>query len=140
MKNVLLYLANAYYTLISGAGITFEGLPLPVYDGMAPSTELGSYILIGVDRGATQTEDKCGFMFDANILIDVVIKNGSYGFVDSDTIADTIGGLVNSFDQLVVANFQVISTQASFNNLSGLNPTEPTFRTLIRYTHKIVQS
>ena len=135
MKNVLLYLANAYYTILNGAG-----LGLPVYDGMAPSTELGSYVLISVDRGATQTEDKCGFMFDANILIDVVIKNGSYGFIESDTIANTICGLINSQLNPTVDNFQCISTQVSFNNLQGLNETEPIFRTLVRFTHKIVQN
>jgi len=135
MKNVLLYLANAYYTILNGAG-----LGLPVYDGMAPSTELGSYVLISVDRGATQTEDKCGFMFDANILIDVVIKNGSYGFIESDTIANTICGLINSQLNPTVDNFQCISTQVSFNNLQGLNETEPIFRALVRFTHKIVQN
>ena len=135
MKNVLLYLANAYYTILNGGN-----LGLPVYDGMAPSTELGSYVLISVDRNAQQTEDKCGFMFDAQMLVDVVIKNGSYGFVDSDTVADTISGLINAQLNPTVQGFQCFSTQASFNNLQGLNETEPIFRTLIRFTHKIVQS
>ena len=57
MKNVLLYLANAYYTIIRGANIQLNGVAMPVYDGIAPSTELGSYILISVDRSAQQTED-----------------------------------------------------------------------------------
>ncbi len=139
MKNVLLYLANAYYTLLSNAGIMFEGALLPIYDGMAPVTELGSYILISTDRNAQQVGDKCTFQWDANILIDVVIKTGSYGFVDSDTIADEIGALVNTFTHFPVDNFQVVNTSASFSNLQGLNPTEPTFRTLVRFTHNIFQ-
>lgn len=140
MKNVLLYLANAYYTIISGANIQLNGKSIPVYDGMAPSTELGSYILISVDRSAQQTEDKCGFMWTANMLVDVVIKDGNYGFVESDTIAEQIGELVNSQLNPTIANFQCFTTSSSFNNLSGLNPTEPTFRTLLRNQHKIVQS
>ena len=140
MKNVLLYLANAYYTIIRGANIQLNGVAMPVYDGIAPSTELGSYILISVDRSAQQTEDKCGFMWDANILVDIVVKDGSFGFVDSDTIAEQIGELINTQLNPTVDNFQCFATQSSFNNLSGLNPTEPTFRTLLRNTHKIVQS
>lgn len=140
MKNVLLYLANAYYTILSGANLMFNGSPIPVYDGMAPSTELGSYILIGVDRGAQQTDDKCGFMFNAQILVDVVIKNGSFVFVDSDTLADEISALINSQLNPTVDNFQVFATSVSFNNLQGLNNTEPIFRTLMRFNHKIVQS
>ncbi len=140
MKNVLLYLANAYYTLLDNANIQFNGVQMPIYDGIAPSNELGSYILISADRNAQQDGNKCTFQYQAQILIDVVVKDGNFGFVDSDTIADEIGALVNTFTHLPVDNFQVVNTSASFNNLAGLNPTEPTFRTLIRFTHNIFQN
>ena len=139
MKNVLLYLSNAYYTKLNG-NLTLGSTVLPVYDGMAPDTELGSYVLIGVDRNAQQSGNKCNFQYTAQMLVDVVIKNGDFGFVDSDTVADQVGALINTFTHLTVANFQVVNTSASFNNLQGLNPTEPTFRTLIRFTHNIFQT
>lgn len=147
MKNVLLYLANAYYTIIDNANIQYNGAKIKLYDGIAPSTEQNSYILISTDRNAQQTGNKCTFQWQANILIDVVIKNGdqgdnsgNFGFVLSDTIAEQIAGLVNTFTHLSVDHFQVVNTSASFNNLSSLNPTEPTFRTLIRFSHNIIQT
>ena len=141
MKNVLLYLANAYYTTISAANITLNGAVLPVYDGMAPSTELGSYILLSVDRNAQQTGNKNSYQWTAQMLVDVVVKDGSYGFVDSDTIADQITGLINTFTHLSVSEFQVVNTSvSSINNLQGLNNTEPIFRTLVRFSHNIFQN
>ena len=138
MKNVLNALVLAYYSIISGAQIVFDGAILPVYDGMAPDSQLGSYILIG-ERTAQQTDDKCGFTWNAQILVDVVIKNGSFGFLDSDTVAEQIGELINTQLNPTMTNFQAITTTANWNSLSGLNPTEPTFRTLIRYSHLISQ-
>lgn len=140
MKNVLLYLSNAYYAIINGAAIHLNGVLLPVYDGMSPSDEVGSYILISADRGAQQTGNKCTFQFQANMLVDVVIKNGDFGFVDSDTVANEIAPLINTFTHLQVDNFQIVNTQANFNNLQGLNPTEAIFRTLIRFQHNIFQN
>ncbi len=139
MKNVLLYLSNAYVTTITNANIRLNGVLLNVYDGMAPSTEKGSYILVGTDRSAQQTGNKCTFQYTANMLVDVVIKNGNFGFVDSDTVAEEICPLINTFTHLQVDNFQVVNTQANFQNLQSLNNTEPVFRTLVRFTHNIVQ-
>ena len=140
MKNILLYLANAYYTTLSG-NLTLNGAVLPVYDGMAPSTELGSYVLLATDRNAQQTGNKCTYQWSAQMLVDVVIKNGDFGFIDSDLVAEEVCGLINTFNHLTVANFQVVNTSvSSLNNLQGLNPTEPIFRTLIRFQHNIFQN
>jgi hypothetical protein len=140
MKNVLLYLANAYYTTLNGA-LTLNATVLPVYDGMAPSTELGSYVLLSVDRNAQQTGNKNSYQWTAQMLVDVVIKNGDYGFIDSDEVAEQVCELINTFNHLPVSNFQVVNTSvSSLNNLQGLNPTEPIFRTLIRFQHNIFQN
>lgn len=138
MKNPVSALVQAYYNIISNAQIVFNGSILPVYDGMAPDSELGSYILIG-DRSAQQTDDKCGYLWNCQILVDVVIKNGSFGFLDSDTVAEQIGELINTRLNPTMTDFQAITTSANWNCLPGLNPTEPTFRTLIRYYHVISQ-
>lgn len=138
MKNPLNAIVSAYYSIISGAQIVFNGSILPVYDGMAPDSELGSYILVG-ERLAQQTDDKCGYLWNAQVLVDVVIKNGSFGFLDSDTVAEQIGELINTRLNPTMTDFQAVTTSANWNSLQGLNPTEPTFRTLIRYSHLISQ-
>ena len=133
MKNVLNAIVQAYYNILIGSSIT-----LPIYDGMAPNTELGSYVLIG-DRNAQQTDDKCGYTWNVQITVDVVIKNGSFGFLDSDTIAEQVGALINTQLNPTMTDFQAITTKANMSSLPGLNPTEPTFRTLTRYSHLISQ-
>ena len=140
MKNVLLYLANAYYTTLNG-NLTLNAAVLPVYDGMAPSTELGSYVILSVDRNAQQVGNKCTYQWTAQMLVDVVIKNGDFGFIDSDEVAEQVCELINTFTHLPVSNFQVVNTSvSSLNNLQGLNNTEPIFRTLIRFQHNIFQN
>ena len=140
MKNVLLYLANAYMTTLNGS-LTLNAAVLPVYDGMAPSTELGSYVLLATDRNAQQVGNKCTYQWRAQMLVDVVIKNGDFGFIDSDLVAEQVCELINTFNHLTVTNFQVVNTSvSSINNLQSLNPTEPVFRTLVRYQHNIIQN
>jgi hypothetical protein len=132
MKDISKELIPAYYTIL-------DTLNLPVYDGMAPDTEKGSYILIG-EFFSTQGQDKNGYLFDATILIDICIKNGNFGFKDADDYADQIFALINSDLQPHLTSFQIITTEVlSTNRLTGLNNTEPTFRRLIRFGHSISQ-
>jgi len=140
MKNVLAYLIQSYYNIITNANIVLNGYVLPVYDGMAPDSEIGSYILISADRTAVQVADKCTYAYNATVLIDVVIKNGSFSLVDSDNVAEQIALLINTNNNPQPENFQIVKTQTSWNNLTSLNLTEPVFRTLLRYTHFIVQN
>jgi hypothetical protein len=133
MKDISKYLIPAYYDILST-------LDLPVYDGMAPDSEKGSYILMG-EFFSNQDQDKNGYLFTANILVDIVIKNGKFGFKEADNYADQIFGLINSDNQPSLSpDFQIITTQVlSTNRLTGLNNTEPTFRRLIRFEHSISQ-
>lgn len=138
MKNVFSALIPEYYEILSN--IDFYYFQLPVYDGIAPSSATGSYILIG-DRNTNQDQGKNNFNFDVQILIDVVIKDGSSGFANNDIATNKILEAINSNVPMDIgADFQVVTTRLlSINNLSGLNPTEETFRTLIRFEHKISQ-
>jgi len=133
MKDISNYLTPAYYTILSGVG-------LPVYDGMAPDTEKGSYIIIG-EIQASQEQDKAGYMFTVNILIDICIKNSNFGYLDADNYANIVLGLINSDTQPNLSpNFQVVRTHLlSSNRLTGLNKTEPIFRRLLRFEHSICQ-
>jgi len=132
MKDISKELIPAYYTILSG-------LSLPVYDGMAPDTEKGSYVLMG-EFFSTQDQNKNGYLFDVTILIDICIKNGKFGFKDADNYADQLFALINSDSQPTLSSFQIITTEVlSTNRLTGLNNTEPTFRRLIRFGHSISQ-
>jgi len=133
MKDVSKYLIPAYYTAL-------DALSLPIYDGMAPDTEKGSYILIG-EFNAMQEQDKAGYMFTVNVLIDICIKNGNFGFADADEYANSVTAILNSDSQLSLSpDFQMVRTHLlSTNRLIGLNKTEPTFRRLLRFEHSIIQ-
>ena len=138
MKNVFSALIPEYYDILSN--LDFYYFDLEVYDGLAPSSADGNYILIG-DRNSNQADGKNNFNFDVQVLLDIVIKDGTMGFEYSDYAVNKILGAINSDVQMNIGNdFQVVTTRLlSVNNLTGLNPTEPTFRTLIRFEHKISQ-
>lgn len=138
MKNVFSALIPEYYDILSN--LDFYYFNLEVYDGLAPSGADGNYILIG-DRNSNQTDGKNNFNFDVQVLLDIVIKDGTMGFEYNDYAVNKILGAINSDVQINIGNdFQVVTTRLlSVNNLTGLNPTEPSFRTLIRFEHKISQ-
>ena len=138
MKNVFSALIPEYYDILSN--LDFYYFDLEVYDGLAPSSADGNYILIG-DRNSNQADGKNNFNFDVQVLLDIVIKDGTMGFEYSDYAVNKILGAINSDVQMNIGDdFQVVTTRLlSVNNLTGLNPTEPTFRTLIRFEHKISQ-
>lgn len=134
MKNPFYYIIPKYYQKLD----TIPGVT--VYDGMAPSTASGTYIIIG-DRQSNQLDDKSGFLSDLSVTIDCVVKGQGFGFKDSEELANSVLGLINSdapFDDS--PDFQVSCTRMeSINNLSGLNPTDNIFRTIIRFSHKVSQ-
>lgn len=138
MKNIFSVLIPEYYDILSN--INFYSFSLNVYDGIAPSSETGSYILIG-DRTSNQSDGKNSFNFTAQVLIDIVIKDGGSGFERNDIALNKVLEAINSNVIMDVGpDFQVITTQLlSVNNLAGLNPTEETYRTLVRFEHKIMQ-
>lgn len=135
---VFKYLVPAYYDILSV--VTVDGETLPVYDGIAPDTETGSFILIG-ERNLNQLDDKCGYTYTVDILVDVVIKNSSFGYNTADDYIDAITAQINSNTILDLSpEFQAVSTKIINNfSLPALNPTEPTFRSLVRFEHIITQ-
>lgn len=139
MKYIFNYLIPEYYSILNG-NVSINGSNLPVYDGEAPSNPTESYILIG-DRFSTQLPGKKSFTSEANVLVDVVIKGNGFGFKDSEDAANQITQLINSDTEIDLSpDFQVVTTSVlSTNNLAGINPTDLTFRTLIRFRHIVKQ-
>jgi hypothetical protein len=139
MKLIWNYLIPAYFDALDG-NIIINGEALPVFDGEAPATTTGSYILLG-DRTSTQVQAKGAFQSEVTLLVDVVIKGDIFGFKDSEDAAEQIMQLINSDENpQCSSSFQVVTTSIqSTNNLNGLNRTDNIFRTLIRYAHKVNQ-
>lgn len=136
MKYVFFYLVPVYYNLLKSA-ITIGGAYLPVYDAEVPPTETGSYILIG-ERNTNQEDAKGTFLFDARVLIDVVIKGQSFSFKDCEDATSQIVGLIHSdANPDCTPNFQVVTTDVTFNSLNSISSTDLIYRTLIRFHHKI---
>jgi hypothetical protein len=132
----------SYVTALTG-NIYFNGSysAVKIYDGMVPpnATSEQIYIVLG-ERLTNQTSNKTMNQFEASLLVDVVSKSNNFGFASSDDVAQQIMQLINStINPNTMPDFQVVTTRTTTHNLSGLNPMDNVFRTLIRFEHKILQ-
>lgn len=142
MKYFWKYGIPAYVTALTG-NIYFNGSysAVKIYDGMVPpnATSEQIYIVLG-ERLTNQTSNKTMNQFEASLLVDVVSKSNNFGFASSDDVAQQIMQLINStINPNTMPDFQVVTTRTTTHNLSGLNPMDNVFRTLIRFEHKILQ-
>jgi len=142
MKYFWKYGIPVYYSVLNGA-VYYNGsyTHVKIYDGGVPpnATDEPIYIILG-ERLSTQTANKCIGQFDASLIVDIVDKTQSFGFGNTEDIANQIMGLINTFANPSAApDFQIVTTSATTYNLSGLNPTDNIFRTLIRFEHKVLQ-
>lgn len=97
------------------------------------------YIVLG-ERLSNQTSNKTMNQFDASLLVDIVSKSNNFGFANSEDVAQQVMQIINSSaNPDTMPDFQVVTTRTSTFNLSGLNPMDNVFRTLIRFEHKILQ-
>lgn len=114
---------------------------IDVYDAMTPTDADGEYIVI-TSRTANQGEGKDCFQFEVSANVDIVTKGSNFGFKRAEQIAELVMGGINS-DTIVSLNVgwdckNVVCE--SINNLEGLDPSENTFRVIIRYTFVISQT
>jgi hypothetical protein len=97
------------------------------------------YIVLG-ERLSNQTSNKTMNQFDASLLVDIVSKSNNFGFSSSEDVAQQVMQIINSSaNPNTMPDFQIVTTRTSTFNLSGLNPMDNVFRTLIRFEHKILQ-
>ncbi len=142
MKYFWKYGIPAYVNALSG-NIYFNGSysSVKIYDGMVPpnATSEQIYIVLG-ERLSNQTSNKTMNQFDASLLVDVVSKSNNFGFASSEDVAQQVMQIISSSaNPNTMPDFQVVTTRTSTFNLSGLNPMDNVFRTLIRFEHKILQ-
>jgi hypothetical protein len=114
---------------------------IDVYDAMTPTDANGEYIVVS-SRTANQGEGKDCFQFEVSATLDVVTKGSNFGFKRAEQIAENIMGGINS-DTIVVLptgwDCKNVVCE-SINNLEDLDPSENTFRVIIRYTFVITQT
>ena len=114
---------------------------IDVYDAMTPTDANGEYIVIS-SRTANQGEGKDCFQFEVSANVDIVTKGSNFGFKRAEQIAELVMGGINS-DTIVSLPFgwdckNVVCE--SVNNLEDLDPSDNTFRVIIRYTFVISQT
>jgi hypothetical protein len=114
---------------------------IDVYDAMTPTDANGEYIVVS-SRTANQGEGKDCFQFEVSANVDVVVKGSSFGFKRAEQISENIVGGINS-DTIVTLptgwDCKNVVCE-SINNLEDLDPSENTFRVIIRYTFVISQT
>ena len=134
MKNIFAYLIPFYFNQLS------KVVSLPIYDGMAPDTEKGNYIILG-DRNFSQTEGKNDYLGKCQILLQVVIKSPNFGYKDVDDVISQILSIFNSDNTLTMTDgYQIINTYViSQQYLPSINRTDMVFQGLLRLEHKICQ-
>ena len=114
---------------------------IDVYDAMVPDDANGEYIVIS-SRTAGQIENKTGYSHDVSATLDIVTKTSSFGFKRAEQIAELVMAGINS-DTIVTlpAGWDCKNVvMESVNNLEDLDPSENTFRVIIRYTFVITQT
>ena len=114
---------------------------IDVYDAMTPTDANGEYIVI-TSRTANQGEGKDCFQFEVSANVDIVTRGSNFGFKRAEQIAELVMGGINS-DTIVLLPVgwdckNVVCE--SVNNLEDLDPSEKTFRVMIRYTFVITQT
>jgi hypothetical protein len=114
---------------------------IDVYDGMTPTDADGEYIVVS-SRTANQGEGKDCFQFEVSANVDVVTKGSSFGFKRAEQIAENIVGGINSDTVVILPTGWDCKNVVceSINNLEDLDPSENTFRVIIRYTFVITQT
>jgi hypothetical protein len=114
---------------------------IDVYDGMTPTDVDGEYIVI-TSRTANQGEGKDCFQFEVSANVDIVTKGSNFGFKRAEQIAELVVGGINSDTVVTLPNGWDCKNVVceSINNLEDLDPSENTFRVIIRYTFVITQT
>ena len=114
---------------------------IDVYDAMKPTDANGEYIVI-TSRTANQGEGKDCFQFEVSANVDIVTKSSNYGFKRAEQRAELVMGGINS-DTIVSLPVGLDCKNVvceSVNNLEDLDPSDNTFRVIIRYTFVISQT
>lgn len=114
---------------------------LTVGDGFIPNDPADEYIIMS-GRTSTQDEGKDSFESTVSITLDIVTRNGNFGYKRSEEISELILAEINSDTAVTLEEPFTCSALwvENISNLDGLNQTDNVFRTLLTYNLLISQS
>ena len=142
MNNPSVALQTAYYTRLTSPALTVDGVTIPVYSDMAPTSATGSYIVLG-QQTFVDDADKEAFGTEATQNVTVVTTSDSDmgGKKLSSRIADVVMQRIRVRARFAVTGFNMItSTLDSYLTISEQSPTRTIIRAEMRFRHILEQS
>ena len=129
------YIRKAIFTAINN--MVVNGLTIPCYKTrVKPNESPNFYVLMTTQSKRVLKENKCGYFWEADILLDIVtIYNGS-GAQGSGVLVDDIEDKIRELTNILeVENFTVINQVEDFpDNLDNITDNQAVYRNFIRYT------
>jgi hypothetical protein len=142
MNNPSVALQTAYFTRLTSPAITVDGVTIPVYSDMAPTSATGSYIVLG-QQTFVDDADKQVFGTEAtqNVTVVTTFDSDMGGKKLSSQIADVVMQRIRVRARFAVTGFNMItSTLDSYLTISEQSPTRTIIRAEMRFRHILEQS
>ena len=142
MNNPSVALQTAYYTKLTSPALTVDGVTIPVYSDMAPTSATGSYIVLG-QQTFVDDADKEAFGTEAtqNVTVVTTFDSDMGGKKLSSRIADVVMQRIRVRARFAVTGFNMItSTLDSYLTISEQSPTRTIIRAELRFRHILEQS
>lgn len=139
MQDVNYILRKAYFQALNGV-VSWNVVPLPVYDKFAPNDAVYPYIILSTQTDVEDSVKNCQG-HEATMLIDVVTGfTGEVNSAQMDNICGQIQGIINPISPRIIlgGGFQLIRTRKiSDNTLESQNGVWKVLRRLLRFDHII---
>ena len=142
MNNPSVALQTAYFTRLTSPAITVDGVTIPVYSDMAPTSATGSYIVLG-QQTFVDDADKQVFGTEAtqNVTVVTTFDSDMGGKKLSSQIADVVMQRIRVRARFAVTGYNMItSTLDSYLTISEQSPTRTIIRAEMRFRHILEQS
>ena len=142
MNNPSVALQTAYYTALTSPVLSVDGVTIPVYSDMAPTSATGSYIVLG-QQTFVDDADKQVFGTEAtqNVTVVTTFDSDMGGKKLSSRIADVVMQRIRVRARFAVTGFNMItSTLDSYLTISEQSPTRTIIRAEMRFRHILEQS
>lgn len=142
MNNPSVALQTAYFTRLTSPALTVDGVTIPVYSDMAPTSATGAYIVLG-QQTFVDDADKEVFGTEAtqNVTVVTTFDSDMGGKKLSSRIADVVMQRIRVRARFAVTGFNMItSTLDSYLTISEQSPTRTIIRAEMRFRHILEQS
>ena len=116
------------------------GTSYKVYDTRVPNSNTEKlYCILSTQSKDYLNPTKCGFRWDAEILLDLVCIYPSKGNTGSRVAVDDMeNDISNSLQNITIPNFTIISQSFSYpSNLDNIGDTQIVYRNFIRISYTL---